>query len=206
MLKILGRANSSNVQKVLWCCAELGLPFEREDYGGPFGRNKEPQYLALNPNGLVPTLIDGDTVVWESNTISRYVANKAENDTLYPRAAGPRAACEQWMDWQLSVLAPAITPVFLGLVRTPEDQRDMAAIDAARDRTATAMKILDQRLAAAPYVAGDHFTVGDIPVGVMAYRWFEMAIKREDFANLKAWYDRLCSRDGFKKHIAVGLS
>ena len=206
MLKILGRANSSNVQKVLWCCAELGLSFDREDYGGAFGGNKESKYLALNPNGLVPTLIDGETVVWESNTIIRYLANQSGNDALYPTAIAPRAVCEQWMDWQISVLGPAMTPLFLGLVRTPPEKRDQAVIATARNVTAAAMKILDDRFAKAPFIAGDHFTVGDIPIGVMAYRWFEMAIEREPYPNLGAWYERLCQRDGFKKHIAIGLT
>lgn len=206
MLKVLGRANSGNVQKVLWCCAELGLPFVREDVGGPFGKNKEPAYLALNPNGLVPTIVDDGVVVWESNSILRYLASRNSSEALYPSRPGPRSQCDQWMDWQLSVLNSAITPVFLGLVRTAEDKRDLAAIETARAKTSSAMAILDGWLAKRPFLGGDRFTIADIPSGVMTYRWFTMPIAREDYPNLKAWYDRLAARDGFKKHIAIGLT
>ena len=124
MLKILGRKNSSNVQKVLWCCDELGLAYEREDVGGSFGKNRDPEYLALNPNGLVPTIIDDGFVLWESNSIIRYLAAKHGRGTLYPEDLRARALAERWMDWQLSVLGPAIGPVFWGLIRTPPGKRD----------------------------------------------------------------------------------
>lgn len=206
MLKILGRNNSSNVQKVLWCCEELGLKYEREDVGGPFGRNRDPEYLALNPNGLVPTIIDGDFVLWESNTIIRYLAAKHGNDTLYPTDLQARAMGERWMDWQLSVLGPAIMPIFVGLIRTPPEKRDQAAIAAARDKSATALKMLDGFLGRSDYVAGASFTVGDIPVGITTYRWYTFEIEREDFPNLKRWYERLSTRPGFKKHVMIGMS
>lgn len=206
MLKILGRNNSSNVQKVLWCCEELGLKYEREDVGGPFGRNRDPEYLALNPNGLVPTIIDGDFVLWESNTIIRYLAAKHGNDTLYPTDLQARAMGERWMDWQLSVLGPAIMPIFVGLIRTPPEKRDQAAIAAARDKSAIALKMLDGFLGRSDYVAGASFTVGDIPVGITTYRWYTFEIEREDFPNLKRWYERLSTRPGFKKHVMIGMS
>jgi glutathione S-transferase len=206
MLKILGRNNSSNVQKVLWCCEELGLKYEREDVGGPFGRNRDPEYLALNPNGLVPTIIDGDFVLWESNTIIRYLAAKHNNGALYPTDLQTRAMGERWMDWQLSVVVPAINPIFFGLIRTPPEKRDQAAIAASRDKLAAAMKILDGALGRSDYVAGASFTVGDIPVGIMTYRWYTLEIERENFPNLKRWYDRLTTRPGFKKHVMIGLT
>jgi glutathione S-transferase len=206
MLKILGRNNSSNVQKVVWCCEELGLKYEREDVGGPFGRNREPEYLALNPNGLVPTIIDGDFVLWESNTIIRYLTAKHSNGTLYPTDLQTRAMGERWMDWQLSVVVPVINPVFFGLIRTPPEKRDQAAIAAARDKLAAAMKILDGALGRSDYVAGASFTVGDIPVGIMTYRWYTLEIERENLPNLKRWYERLSTRPGFKKHVMIGLS
>lgn len=206
MLKILGRNNSSNVQKVLWCCEELGLKYEREDVGGPFGRNRDPEYLALNPNGLVPTIIDGDFVLWESNTIIRYLAAKHGSGTLYPTDLQTRALGERWMDWQLSVVVPTINPIFFGLIRTPPEKRDQAAIAAARDKLATALKMLDGFLGRSDYVAGGVFTVGDIPVGIMTYRWYTLEIEREDFPNLKRWYERLSTRTGFKKHIMIGLT
>ncbi len=206
MLRILGRANSSNVQKVLWCCAELGLPFQREDYGGPFGKNREPPYLALNPNGLVPTVVDGDLVIWESNTILRYLAAKNSSETLYPSRPGPRSHCDRWLDWQLSVIGPPAGAVFLALVRTPEEQRDAKALQANRDKLAAAMAILDAQLAKTPFVAADRFTVADIPLGIIAYRWFELPIQREEFPNVQAWYERVAAREGFRKYVATGLS
>ncbi len=206
MLQILGRKNSSNVQKVLWCCAELGLDFEREDVGGQFGRNRDPEYLALNPNGLVPTVIDDGFVLWESNTIIRYLATKHGDQALYPADPQVRANAERWMDWQLSVVAPAIWPVFSGLIRTPPQGRDHAAIANARDKLADVMKILDGALADTNYVAGSSLSVGDIPVGIMTYRWFTLDIEREDMPNLERWYDRLTQRPGFQEHVMIGLS
>lgn len=207
MLKILGRNNSSNVQKVIWCCEELGIAYEREDIGGKFGRNREPEYLALNPNGTVPTIVDNGFVLWESNAIVRYVAAKYGAGKLYPNDPQTRGLADRWMDWQLTVVGPAITPVFFGLIRTPPEKRDKAAIDAARDKLAAAMKILDGYLAKSDYVAGGSLTIGDIPIGIMTYRWYTLEIKREDFSNLKRWYDRLAQRPAFQKHvIAIGLS
>lgn len=206
MLKILGRKNSSNVQKVLWCCDELGLAFEREDIGGSYGKNRDPEYLALNPNALVPTIIDDDFVLWESNSIIRYLAAKHGNGTLYPTDLQARATGERWMDWQLSVVVPAINPVFFGLIRTPPEKRDHAAIAAARDKLAEAMKILDAYLGRSEFVAGPSLTVGDIPVGIMTYRWYTLDIEREDLPNLKQWYDRLTERPGFQKHVMIGLT
>jgi glutathione S-transferase len=118
MLKIWGRATSSNVQKVLWCCAELDLEFERVDVGGPFGGNRDPEYLAMNPNGLVPTVKDGDLVMWESNTICRYLATVHNGERLYPRDPAARTHVERWMDWQLAVIAPPMGQLLFGLVRS----------------------------------------------------------------------------------------
>lgn len=206
MLKILGRKNSSNVQKVLWCCDELGLDYEREDVGGQFGKNKEPEYLSLNPNGLVPTIIDDGFILWESNSIIRYLANKHGNGTLSPADLQARAMGERWMDWQLSVVVPAINPVFWGLIRTPAEKRDHAAIATARDRLAEVMKILDEYLGRTDFVAGSAFSVGDIPVGIMTYRWFTLDIEREDFPSLRRWYECLTQRPPFAKHVMIGLS
>ena len=205
MLKIFGRATSSNVQKVLWVCGEIGLDFEREDIGGPFGGNDKPEYLALNPNGRVPTIIDDGFVLWESNSITRYLAAKHAPGTLYPDNLQVRADGERWMDWQLTVCSPAMVPVFWGLVRTPPEKRDMAAINQARDKLAGAMAMLDAALKGRDFITGRNFTVGDIPVGIAAYRWYEMDIEREDYRNLKAWFDRLADRPAYQEHIMQGL-
>ena len=146
MLKVWGRKTSSNVQKVMWAIGELGLEHERVDIGGPFGRNKEPAYLAINPNGLVPTLEDGDLIIWESNTIVRYLAGRHGAGSLEPADPGTRARASQWMDWQLTVVAPAIFGAFWGLIRTPPEQREQAAIATSQAKTTEAMKIFETSL------------------------------------------------------------
>ena len=206
MLKILGRANSVNVQKVLLTCAEFNIEFERDDVGGPFGGNKEPAYLAMNPNGLVPVLIDGDLVLWESNSIVRYLGARYTNDSFCPSDPGRRALCDRWMDWQLSVLAPPHNPLFIGLIRTAPENRDMELIKRSRDNFSAAVKVLDGALAGRPWLAGDHFTMADVPAGAMVHRWFEMPIEREDHANARAWYDRLLDRPAYRSVCAHPLT
>src|SRR6516225_7590110 len=135
MIKIWGRNTSVNVQKVMWAVGELELPHERIDVGGAFGKNKEPAYLAMNPNGLVPTLEEDDGfLLWESNSILRYLAAKHQAAVLEPKDLKTRAVASKWMDWQLAVLGPAITPVFWNLVRIAPDKRDMAAVAAGKEK------------------------------------------------------------------------
>ena len=206
MLKILGRKNSSNVQKVVWACDEIGLPFVREDVGGPFGRNKDPEYLALNPNGVIPTVIDDGFVLWESNAIVRYLAGKYGVGALSPADARERALADQWMDWQQTVANPAISPVFYNLIRLKSPERDMAAVKAGRDKLAAALAILDAHLAKNDFVAGPRFTMGDIPLGIVVYRWYELSIERENYPALKKWFDRMAARPAFQKNVMFGLS
>src|SRR5476651_2237778 len=144
MIKIWGRNTSSNVQKAMWAVGELKLEHTRIDVGGAFGKTKEPAYLAMNPNSLVPTLEEENGfTMWESNSIVRYLAGKHQNRTLEPADLQARARAQMWMDWQLSVMAPAITPVFWGLIRTPPDKRDPKAIEAGKEKTVAAAKIMD---------------------------------------------------------------
>jgi glutathione S-transferase len=206
MLKIWGRASSSNVQKVLWCCSELGIAFERVDLGGPFGGNRDPDYLKLNPNGLVPTIQDGDLVLWESNTICRYLANTYHGEQLYPRAPRERALVERWMDWQLSTAGPPMGQLLFGLIRTRPEQRDPAAIEAARRRALEAWTIVDDALAGRPYLAGDGLTLAEIVLGTLVYRWHAFPIERPPLPNLRAWYERMRERAGFKTHIEIPIT
>jgi len=205
MLTILGRKNSSNVQKVLWACDELQLDFQREDVGGPFGRNHAPDYLALNPNGLIPTLLDDGFVLWESHAIVRYLAAQHAPNLLHPDAPQQVALADQWMDWCQTTVLPVIRPVFWGLVRTPAEQRDLQAIANARDELAGLLGILDKHLSGSAYVAGDSFTMGDIPLGVMVYRWYTMDIERETFPHLARWYECLVDRSAFREYVMIGL-
>jgi glutathione S-transferase len=201
-LRVLGRYTSSNVQKVLWCLAELGRPFEREDRGGPFGRNNDPEYLRLNPNGTVPTLIDGDLVIWESNTIVRYLCNRFGPTTLYPADAARRALAERWMDWQLGCVAVEFVPMYRALVR---ERRGAGEVEAARQRTARLLAMLDAALAQREYLDGSEFTVADIALGPTVYRWYELPIRREQMPHLQDWYVRLTQRPAFRDSVMVGL-
>jgi glutathione S-transferase len=201
MLKVWGRKNSANVQKAMWGIGELGLAHERVDIAGAFGLNREPAYLGLNPNGLVPTLQDGDLVLWESNAIVRYLAGLHGKGTLEPADPKERALAGQWMDWQLSVLGPAIHTTFWGLVRTPPEKRDLAAIEASKAKTTAAIQILDAQLAKTAYVAGDTFSMGDIPVGVFSYRFHALVPDRPPLPHFERWYQALAARPAFRDHI-----
>ena len=204
MLKIWGRTTSSNVQKVMWAVGELGLAYERVDIGGPFGKNNEPAYLAMNPNGLVPTLEEDDGfLLWESNSIVRYLAAKHGPGKLEPKDLRAQASAARWMDWQLSVAGPAITPVFWGLIRTPPEKRDAAAIEAAKTKTNAAMKILDAQLAKTAFVAGDTLSTGDIPVGIMAYRYHRLVPDRPQLDHFERWYASIEKRPAFQEHVAA---
>jgi glutathione S-transferase len=206
MIKLLGRANSINVQKVHWCLEELGLPYERTDVGGAFGGNTTPEYLAKNPNGRVPTLEDDGFVLWESNVIMRYLAAKHSAGKLWPTDVKVRAEADRWMDWQQTVLTPAITPVFWQLIRTAADQRDTAAIEKSKAESAVAFTMLDAALKGRPFVAGDTFTMGDIPVGCGVHRWFNLPIERPKLANLEAWYGRIKARPAAVKVLVSPIT
>ncbi len=201
MLKMYGRNTSSNVQKAMWAVGELNLKFERLDVGGAFGKNKEPDYLAMNPNGLVPTLVEGDFILWESNAIIRYLARGYGAGTLEPSDPKQIALANQWMDWQLSVVGPAIFHAFWGLIRTPAEKRDMAAIGESQRKTTEAMQMLDVQLGRTAYVAGDRFSMGDIPVGVMAYRFRQLCPERPDMPHLERWYAEIEKRQAFQDHV-----
>ena len=201
MLRILGRDTSSNVRKVLWACDELDIPFEREDIGGQHGGNDTASFRALNPNGLVPVIIDDEFVTWESNSCVRYLAAKHGAGALYPEDLQTRAVAERWMDWQVTTVSPAMIPVFRGMIRTAPEDRDMTVIDKGRAALSEKMAIVNDALADRPYLAGDAFTMGDIPIGIAAWRWFNMPIEREDYPHLKRWYDALCERRGYQRHI-----
>ncbi|HLH88232.1 MAG TPA: glutathione S-transferase family protein [Xanthobacteraceae bacterium] len=201
-MKIWGRTTSSNVQKVMWAIGEMGLAHERIDIGGPFGKNREAAYLAMNPNGLVPTLEEDDGfLLWESNSIVRYLAAKHQA-TLEPKDLRTRALASKWMDWQLAVLGPAITPVFWNLVRTPPEKRDAAAIAAGKEKTGAAVKMLDEQLGNTKYLASDEFSYGDIPVGIMVRRYRDLVPERPVFKNVERWYAAIAARPAFDEHVA----
>ena len=207
MRTIWGRANSSNVMKVIWLLEELRLPYERIDVGGPFGRTTEPFYLAMNPTSRVPTLQEGEFTLFESNVILRYLAEaNAAGSAIWPAGPQARAAVDCWMDWQQTLMGPPQTVVFQGLIRTPAAQRDMAAIEAAKLQLGKAWAMLDTQIGAHDYIAGPDFTLADIANGVHVHRWFSFDFARPNLPHLRAWYDRLLARPAFKQHCAQPLT
>ncbi|MFC5431605.1 glutathione S-transferase family protein [Paraburkholderia denitrificans] len=208
MITIWGRANSVNVQKVLWCCDELVLPFERIDAGLQYGRLDEPAYLAMNPNGKVPTLVDGTFTLWESNAILRYLAMQyGPSSQLYPADPKVRALIERWLDWSLGTLAPAERPVFATLVRTSVEQRDMTKLAADFEAVGALWKRVDRHLQGRFFLENERFSLADIVIGAFARRWFGLAgVERPPLPNLERWYQRLAHREGFRKYVDVPLT
>jgi glutathione S-transferase len=205
MLKILGRATSSNVQKVLWFCDEDGIDYEHDnDIGGAFGRNDQPEYLAMNPNGKVPTVIDDGFVLWESNSILRYLARKHKSP-LYPSEFEARHLVERWMDWQLSVLALHQGTVLGGLIRTKPEDRNMAKIEASQRGWADGMAILDAHLADNEYVGGEAFTLADIPLGSIIHRWFNLDFEKPDMPHARRWYELISERPAVQKWVLIEM-
>jgi len=207
-LTIWGRANSVNVQKVLWCLAELDLPFERIDAGMQYGVTQEAHYLAMNPNARVPTLVDGDFALWESNSIMRYLCMEYRPDSpIYPKEPKRRAAVDRWLDWTLSTVQPVDRPVFWALVRTPPDKRDMAKVQQDADAAAEVWRIAEHHLSTRCYIEGDSFSLADIAIGAYARRWLGVAgIKRPQQPHLARWLALLGERKGFVTHVAPPMS
>ena len=206
MLKIWGRTNSSNVQKVLWCCGELDVPFERIDAGMQFGVNDTPEYKAMNPNGLVPTIDDEGFVLWESHAIVRYLARKHGAGTLWPDDARINADADRWMDWYHTTLWPDMGPLFWNLVRTAPEKRNLALVEEKRVKLAKSLAIVDAHLANRDYLAGRTLTMGDVPMGIAAWRWFELPIERPHLPNLERWYMRIRERPAYAKHCMIPLT
>lgn len=206
MLKIWGRKNSSNVRKALWCAEEAGVGYQRIDAGGAFGLVDQAEFLARNPNGLVPVLEDGDLLLWESNSIVRYLAAAYAPGRLYPEDPALRALGDKWMDWTTSSFAGAFRELFWGILRTPAEQRDTALIEASRLRCIELLARPEQALGEHPYLAGDAFAMGDIPLGSFIYAWFEMPIERPPQPNLEAWYARLRERPAYQCAVMSELT
>ncbi len=205
MLRIWGRVSSVNVQKVVWCADELGLEYERIDAGGKFGRNDTPEYLAMNPNGLVPVIEDDGFVLYESNAIVRYLVSRAPTP-MWPAQLQARADVDRWMEWQSTVFTPAMLAAFWQLIRTPEAQRDAAAIEASRARSEKGAAVLDAHLAGRRYLAGDTFTVADIVNGCATHRWLNLPLARTPRPNLERWYAELKSRPASRQVTEQALN
>jgi len=206
MLRIWGRLSSINVQKVVWCSDELGLAYERIDAGGTFGLNDTPEYLAMNPNGLVPVIDDDGFILYESNAIVRYLAARSGAGTLWPDNPRARADVDRWMEWQSTAYTPAMWSAFWQLIRTPADKRDAAAIEGSRAKTEKLSGILDAHLAGRRYLTGEAFTAADIVAGCAAHRWLNLPLVRSPRPNLERWYADLKSRSSSKQVTSQPLT
>jgi glutathione S-transferase len=204
MLRIWGRTNSSNVQKAMWAIGELGLAHERIDAGMAHGKVDEDWYLRMNPNGRVPAIDDDGFILYESNVVVRYLCCK--HGRFYPQDLKTRFTAELWMDWQQTTVLPAITPVFWGLIRTPPEQRDAKAIAENTAQLNRLMGQLDAYLAGRDYVAGGEFTMGDIPLGTMTYRYLGLPIERPKLPNVERWYARLAERPAYRQHVMLPIT
>jgi glutathione S-transferase len=206
MLKVLGKPSSINVRKVLWTCEEIGRPVELEPYGTGFKPTDTPEFKAMNPNAQVPVIVDDGLVLWESNTICRYLAAHAGREDLLPSAPGARARVEQWMDWQATDLNSAWRYAFMALVRQSPAHQDPAAIAASVAEWNRLMRIADAQIArTGAFIAGDAFTLADVVVGLSTHRWFMAPIERPPLRAVKDYYERLSERPGFRLHGRNGM-
>ena len=206
MLKIWGRMSSINVKKVVWTAQELALDFQRTEAGGLFGVVRTPDYMALNPNSLVPVIEDDDYVLWESNVIVRYLAAKHASDSIYPTDMRERFDAERWMDWQQTTLNPASRPGFWQLVRTPPEQRNPALLAESNAAVEALMATLEAHLAQRHFMVGDRFTVADIPLACEVHRWFGLPQARSSRPHIERWYASLCARQASKGVLDMALS
>lgn len=206
MITVWGRASSSNVQKVTWTLDELGVPYERIDRGREFGGLDTPEYLANNPNGRVPTVQDGDLIMWESQAICRYLARTYGGENLFPTDAAAAFHIDKWMDWNAAHLAPSVFPMFLAareaddLAVAKEPKFDKFVAEARRN-----LAIMQSFLSKQDYLAGDSFTLGDLVCAVSISRWLFVGHDLDDQAPVKAWFDRVCERPACQRHNVVSF-
>lgn len=201
MIQVWGRTTSINTQKVLWVLEELALPFERFDAGGPYGGLETREYQAINPNRRIPTLRDGELVLWESNVIVRYLAARYASGALWLEGPAERAFAERWMDWQHTTLLDPMRTVFVGLAQTRAAERDDKAISRAAAELREIWGRLDTHLRERAYVAGDHLTIADVPAGVWCHRYHNVDVDRTGLEALRAWYERLRGRSAYRKAV-----
>ncbi|WP_417308633.1 glutathione S-transferase family protein [Devosia sp.] len=200
-IRLLGRRNSCNVQKVMWMLDELELDHDHVEIGGAFGGNDSAAFLSLNPNGTVPVLKDGGLTLWESHAILRYLAAQYGSGRFWPEDPVDRAVVDQWTDWTATTFQPAWIALFWQVVRTPAPQHDAEAIAAALHRTYRSFEIMDTRLASSPWLAGDAFSIADIAAGAALYRWSSMEIDRPELPHVEAWHERLSERRAFREAV-----
>ncbi len=203
MLKVWGRRNAFNVQKVVWLIGELGRPHRHIDAGGSCGGLDDPAFLAMNPHGRIPVIDDDGTVVWESHTILRYLAARYGAPALWSDSPAERSQVERWMDWSLATLQPAFMDLFWRFYRTPAAQHDQAQIRRDTERCAELYRLLDGELAMRPYLAGDRFSLADIPAGTSLFRYFGIDVAHPEVPHVRAWQARLSERTAYREHVMI---
>ena len=201
MIELWGRKNSYNVLKVLWTLAELNIEYKHHDVGSNVGDLESPEFLALNPNGRIPVLVDKGSAIWESNTIVRYLCAVYGTNILWPDNPLRRSYADRWMDWELATLEPDFGGLFWGFYRKPESKRDTAKIESSKSNCKRHFRMLDDHLANNDFLAGEAFSMGDIPAASYLYRYFEMGAGVEKPANVMAWYQRLSEREAYQQTI-----
>ena len=208
MITLWGRNNSTNVKKVRWTLEELDLPYSQILAGLEFGLNHDAEFLAKNPNGLVPLLIDDETEVtlWESNTIVRYLAAQYGLNRLWEERPAKRAQGEKWMDWANGTLSPVHRTILMGLVRTPAAQRDQAAIDAAIAEAEKLLAILDAELAHSAWLSGEAFGIGDIAVAPFIWNLLETVKHWQPHPHLQRWYQQLSRRPAYQNVVMIPVT
>ena len=208
MITLWGRNNSTNVKKVRWVLAELGLPYQHIMAGLEFGLNHDPEYLAMNPNGLVPLLKDdaNDLVLWESNAIIRYLAAEYGQDRLWVTSPRKRAQSDKWMDWANQTLSPTHRVILMGLVRTPEAERDYPAIHAAQDACENLFAMMDDELAKHAWFSGEAFGVGDIAVAPFVWNLTNMGLKWTPRPHLERWLKQLSDRPAYRNVVMIPVT
>ncbi|MGL4858293.1 MAG: glutathione S-transferase family protein [Enterobacteriaceae bacterium] len=205
MINLWGRTNSSNVKKVVWCLEELQLPYKRIDAGGTFGGLDTPEYLQMNPNGVIPTIDDQGFILWESNTIMRYLANRYQGEKLYPMDATQRALVDQWLDWCTSTLFAPYRAYLTALLRTPPEQRNPREIKALQQQLTRYFQIVDHQLQKNEYCAGAQLTLADIALVCYSYGWFNLPGERQSMLHLERWYQQMSALPLFNKVVKVPL-
>ncbi len=201
MLEVWGRPYSSNVIPVLWTLGELGLDYRLMLAGGSFGKLDTEEYARINPNRMIPAIRDGDFCLWESHAIVRYLCHRHDHGGLCPEDPQRRALADQWMDWSASRAFPPVIKLFFATVRTEPEARDPAVVAHWAREAAEVLGLLDAHLASLPYVAGERFTMGDIPLGCVVYRWLNVEADRPSLPHLAAWHERLAARPAYRKHV-----
>ncbi len=205
MIQLWGRKNAYNVQKILWILSELNINFIHKDVGSKEGDLEKQNFLKINPHSRIPVLVENNSSIWESNTIIRYLSASYSKEYLWPVNPMQRTYAERWMDWELATLQPDFIDLFWNYYRTPEKDRDANLVEYSKKRCIQHFSILNEHLKLNEYVAGKSFTMGDISCATCLYRYFEMGLNVEKPSNLMAWYNKLSSREAFKKNIMVSF-